>query len=324
MGKSSILSVFCIDTFEKLCYSSLHMLPSSTTREAYAKINLHLAVCAKREDGYHDLSTLFQLISLHDTIDVAIRPSTGFSCAVEGLDGCCLRGEDSMSRAARLWCGLAGVSAAVSIRCRKRIPVQAGLGGGSSDAAAVLCALQSLFPDRALDVDSLMDVGLAVGSDVPFFLFERTAAWARGRGEFLEPVETPSGYHVLVLMPRTFGVSTAQAFAALDSAPGRHSESWTASEVGKLFAEDCSSWPFYNDFACVVGHDELYAVLQAACDSKRDVFGSLTGSGSAWYAVSRDEAALDSIRSAAVAEFGDDISAFRAKMLCDHRCDDTL
>lgn len=304
------------------------MLPSSTTQDAFAKINMHLAVSARREDGYHDLSSLFQLISLHDTVSVTVRAASCFSCIVRGLEGICPSEDNSMSKAARLWCRRTGVSCAVVIDCVKRIPVEAGLGGGSSDAAAVLRALESLFPEKSLGSEALMDLGLHIGSDVPFFLCGSTAAWGRGRGERLTPVATPSGYHVLVVMPRSFSVSTAKAFAALDvSRSGIASDcpaEPSVQNIARIYGEPCANWPFYNDFARVVGHEDFYSALDAACKAVGNTFGSLTGSGAAWYAVSLDNEALDAVGLAVVTEFGDGVCTFRAKMLCNQLCDGTL
>ncbi len=305
------------------------MLPSSTIQKAFAKINVHLAVSARREDGYHDLSSLFQLISLHDTIRVTADAASRFSCVVRGLEGICPSGDDSMSEAARLWCGHAGVSCAVVIDCVKRIPAEAGLGGGSSDAAAVLRALDSLFPEKSLGAEGLMSLGLQIGSDVPFFLCGSTAAWAQGRGERLSPLLTPSEYHVLVVMPRSFSVSTAKAFSALDerraeSYDGNRSSEFLERDIQRLYGEPCSRWPFHNDFSQVSGHEDFYSVLDAACEAAGNMFGSLTGSGAAWYAVSLDDEAFNAVCLAVVTEFGDEVCTFRAKMLCNQLCDATL
>lgn len=305
------------------------MLPSSITQEAFAKINVHLAVSARREDGYHDLSSLFQLISLHDTVSVAVSEAPCFSCVVRGLEGICPSEDNSMSKAARLWCQCAGVSCAVVVDCMKRIPVEAGLGGGSSDAAAVLCALESLFPEKAVGARKLMALGLRLGSDVPFFLCGSTAAWGRGRGEWLTPVATPSEYHVLVVMPRSFSVSTANAFAALDmlraeGVGGCPATEFSVQDIACIYGKPCATWPFFNDFSQVIGHEDFYSVLDAACKAVGNTFGSLTGSGAAWYAVSLDNEALDAVCLAVATEFGDEVCTFRAKMLCNQLCDGTL
>ncbi len=304
------------------------MLPSIVTQDAFAKINVHLAVSARREDGYHDLSSLFQLISLHDTVRVSASVGSGFSCSVKGLENICTTGEDTMGKAARLWCERSGVAGDISIECIKRIPVQAGLGGGSSDAAAVLRALDSLFPSDALGPAGLMEIGLDIGSDVPFFLCGGTSAWGRGRGELLEVLDTPVGYQVLVVMPRTFSVSTGKAFSRLDALrEGSRKEvaaQFSFAEVRRLYGGDCMDWPFYNDFSPVVGHEKFYSVLDSACKAVGNTFGSLTGSGAAWYAVSLDDHALDAVGRAVATEFGDDVCTFRAKMLCNQLCDGTL
>lgn len=307
------------------------MLSCAITQRAYAKINLHLAVLCRRADGYHELASLFQLISLHDTVHVAVTEGTGFSCSVKGVEDICTEGKDTMSKAAALWCDATGFTGSVLIVCEKRIPIQAGLGGGSSDAAAVLRALNLLLPDKALGTEGLREVGGMVGSDVPFFLCGGTAAWGRGRGELLEVIATPAEYGVLVVMPRSFSVSTGRAFTALDDlrltvpAPEVAAEDVVSmANVVRQYAGDCVGWPFFNDFSRVVGHDEFYSVLDTACRATGNSFGSLSGSGAAWYAVSLDNNALNAIERAVTSEFGDGVCTFRAKMLCNQLCDVTL
>jgi 4-diphosphocytidyl-2-C-methyl-D-erythritol kinase len=155
---------------------------------APAKVNLVLRVGPPRPDGYHDLLSLLVPLDLADEVEVTVsaRPG-GVACRVPGrpeLDGAV----NLAARAAALVKERFGRAEAVSIRIRKRIPVTAGLGGGSSDAAAVIRALARAF--RIRDRAALADVALAIGSDVPFFL-GAGAAWARGRGERLSPARVP-------------------------------------------------------------------------------------------------------------------------------------
>ena len=146
---------------------------------APAKVNLVLRVGPTRPDGYHELLTLMVQLDLADGIEVAVssRPG-GVTCRVPGrpeLDG----PSNLAARAAALVKERLGRPEAIAIRIDKRIPVTAGLGGGSSDAAAVIRALARAF--RIRDRAALAEIALAIGSDVPFFL-GREAAWARGRG----------------------------------------------------------------------------------------------------------------------------------------------
>ncbi len=155
---------------------------------APAKVNLVLRVGPPRPDGYHDLLSLMVPLDLADVVDVSVssRPG-GVACHVRGrpeLDG----PANLAARAAALVKERFGRREAVAIRIGKRIPVTAGLGGGSSDAAAVIRALARAF--RIRDRAALAEIALAIGSDVPFFL-RAGAAWARGRGEVLSPARVP-------------------------------------------------------------------------------------------------------------------------------------
>jgi 4-diphosphocytidyl-2C-methyl-D-erythritol kinase len=172
-----------------------------TDIRAYAKINWSLRITGKRPDGFHDLETLFQTISLHDTLTFAEADHWSLTC-----DDPSIPVDDSnlVLRAAR---ALGGPP--VAIELRKAIPAGGGLGGGSSDAAATLVALSKhIGLDRPLDA-----LALSLGSDVPFFLLSGTA-YATGRGEVLTPMPPVAGVPLLLLMPEE-RVSTASAFAAL-------------------------------------------------------------------------------------------------------------
>jgi 4-diphosphocytidyl-2-C-methyl-D-erythritol kinase len=182
---------------------------------AHAKVNLGLAVLGRREDGFHDLDTLFARVELHD--ELTIEPAERVSASLEpGADDPSLHGlrmdEDNLVlRAARSYLRVAGQTGGVSIRLLKRIPVAAGLGGGSADAAAVLRGLARLLPAQ-VDTPTLAK---DLGSDVPFFLADLRAARGRGRGELLEPVEVPC--LPLVLANPHIAVSAAEAYARLTS-----------------------------------------------------------------------------------------------------------
>ncbi len=161
------------------------------TLEAPAKINLGLAVIAKRGDGFHEIDTLMVRLALHDTIRFEPR-DRGVTLRVCGAE----LGDDRENlayRAALLYIRASGVGRGVHLHLTKRIPTAAGMGGGSSDAAAVLRGLAQIYP---ADID-LMALALQLGSDVPFFLLEHRAARARGRGERLEPIELPKAALVL-------------------------------------------------------------------------------------------------------------------------------
>ena len=151
---------------------------------APAKINLHLSVVGRKPDGYHLLRTLMVKLDLCDRLHLELT-GAGIDVAVVGAD--LPFGEGNLvHRAAAAFFSAAGWDGGVSIVLEKNIPVAAGLGGGSSDAAAVLLGLNQLC-GRPLGRETLFDLGLGLGADVPFFLFPGTTAWAEGVGEKLRP-----------------------------------------------------------------------------------------------------------------------------------------
>jgi 4-diphosphocytidyl-2-C-methyl-D-erythritol kinase len=179
-----------------------------TTWPAPAKLNLFLQVTGRRGDGYHDLQTVFQLIDLADDIRIQVR-SDGLIERQAGPEGVPAEADLSV-RAARALQAVSGSPLGANLGVTKRIPMGGGLGGGSSDAATVLVALNTLW-NCGLNEDELAAIGVDLGSDVPVFVRGRSA-WAEGRGERLVPLELPDRYFV-VLHPRVH-VPTAALFQA--------------------------------------------------------------------------------------------------------------
>ena len=184
-----------------------------------AKLNLSLEVSARRPDGYHELETLMVTINVFDTLR--------FTQASVGHLGLCNHwcvsrqhhttpaslptGPDNLVlQAASLLLRTTGVSRGVDIDLFKRIPLAAGLAGGSSDAAGTLVGLNSLW-NLGLSLSDLSELGARLGSDVPFFLAATTAAICRGRGEIIEPIRLATSLHFVVVKPAA-GLSTAQVF----------------------------------------------------------------------------------------------------------------
>jgi 4-diphosphocytidyl-2-C-methyl-D-erythritol kinase len=178
---------------------------------APAKINLCLHVLGKRADGYHDLAMLMQRITLYDHLTIRLVPTSGVRVQCAGLE--LPPGQDNIAaRAARRLLELSGRSDGVEIDIRKEIPVAAGLGGGSSNAATVLMGLNEML-DLGLSKKQLMTEGVVLGADVPFFIFEETA-WATGIGDVLEKSGgLPSVWYVLV--NPGLAVSTAWVYGNL-------------------------------------------------------------------------------------------------------------
>ena len=156
--------------------------------KAYSKVNLVLNIKGKRPDGYHEIETLMQSFEPHD--DVEVNTASGKGITLEISTKRLNTGNNLAIRAAELMLEEFEKHCHVDIRIEKRIPVAAGLGGGSADAAAVIAALAKIW--RINDMDKLMEIGARLGSDVPFCIascFGRKAAIGRGRGEILEYVE---------------------------------------------------------------------------------------------------------------------------------------
>jgi 4-diphosphocytidyl-2-C-methyl-D-erythritol kinase len=196
----------------------LSVATTSVSVRAHAKINLDLRVLGVRADGFHELRTVFQAIALHDTIEC--QPYDGpfaIECETAGVP---LDGSNLVWRAAQaLWRSLRrpGQVRDVVVRLRKQIPVQGGLGGGSTDAAATLLALTRLWrvPVRP---SQLTDVGATLGADVPFFLSGGTAL-GLGRGDEIYPLADLPRHWIVLLVPG-FGVSSADAYRWYDSERG--------------------------------------------------------------------------------------------------------
>ncbi|MBI3989307.1 MAG: 4-(cytidine 5'-diphospho)-2-C-methyl-D-erythritol kinase [candidate division NC10 bacterium] len=180
------------------------------TLPSLAKINLFLEVLAKRDDGYHEIRSVFQLIDLCDQVTVT-RKEEGIAVRVKG-DAPSGR-ENLAYQAAELLFKETGLEGGVEITIEKRIPVGGGLGGGSSNAAATLWGLNLLFGLR-LSSEALMDLGARLGADVPFF-FSGGLAFAAGRGERLQPLPPLTARWVVVANPGV-SISTAWAYRTLD------------------------------------------------------------------------------------------------------------
>lgn len=183
-------------------------LGSAQAWPAPAKLNLCLHIVGRRDDGYHLLQSAMQFIDLEDELRFFQRPP-GVIERVAGPEEVPPE-SDLAVRAARLLATRAPAAAGVGIAIQKRIPIQGGLGGGSSNAATVLVALNRLW-GVGLNTDELAQLGVRLGADVPFFVHGR-AAWAEGVGEKLTPVDLPER-HYLVVKPQA-AVSTAEIFQA--------------------------------------------------------------------------------------------------------------
>jgi 4-diphosphocytidyl-2-C-methyl-D-erythritol kinase len=253
------------------------------------KINLFLAVDGKRPDGYHLLSTLFAPLPDGPKDEVAIRfdapPGIEFECDSEAL---AKEGSNLCVKAAKAYCEAARVEAKLSIKLKKRIPIAAGLGGGSSDAAATLLLLNSRF--EALEAEALRTLAAKLGADVAFFLNPKPST-AKGIGDVLTPLgfEFPKP-HILVAFPR-FPISAAWAYRNLD---------WNAAKADGRKLEDAvdalkSGDParvaanLRNDLAHAVRRKfPLIGALERSMLEKGALATQVSGSGSSVFAIFRD------------------------------------
>lgn len=185
---------------------------ASVAVEAPAKVNLLLEVIGRRSDGYHELSSVVQALDLSDLVVLTPLGEGEAMLEVEGRFSLPTGERNLTMKALRAMERHVGHSLPVEIILRKRIPVAAGLGGGSSDAAAVMEGLNRLFR-LGITREGLMDLAASVGSDVPFF-FSGGGAIIRGRGEVVTPLASLGRRHVLLCVP-SVAVSTAEVYAAL-------------------------------------------------------------------------------------------------------------
>lgn len=241
-------------------------LPRRVRVEARAKLNLGLAVGPRRPDGFHELATIFQSVTLADTL-VAERRARGFSLEVlheEAADRGALSARTRRSvpagrgnlalRAARLAVRHAGISGGVHLHLTKRIPAQAGLGGGSADAAAALVAVFALYGVR-IPLSERLALGAQLGADVPFALFGGTAL-GLGLGERLTRLKPVRSFRAVIAVPR-WRVSTAEAFRKLDRSRNRLTR-WNGKLVLAKNVRGMELWPqralrLGNSFEQVLG-----------------------------------------------------------------------
>jgi 4-diphosphocytidyl-2-C-methyl-D-erythritol kinase len=254
------------------------------TLRAFAKINLSLRVIGKRPDGYHEIRTVFQTIGLHDSLSFAAidTPHIILSCDDRRVPP---GAENIVCRAASALQQRFGSSRGAYIRLEKKIPTEAGLGGGSSDAAATLVALSHLWRTNATE-DDLREVAVGLGADVPFFL-RGGAALGTGIGTELAELADGTDKFLLVLKPNA-GISTAAAYRALNARSLTSAEAKTilSSSQGNEFFDNLDSEVLQNDFeAAIFGLEPEIKRAKAALIKAGARAALLAGSGSAVFGV---------------------------------------
>ncbi|MCX5750294.1 MAG: 4-(cytidine 5'-diphospho)-2-C-methyl-D-erythritol kinase [Candidatus Saganbacteria bacterium] len=233
-------------------------MPSQLKTKAYAKINLSLKILGTRPDGYHNIDSIFQSISLYDEISITLLDTPGIEIVCSHPDVPC--GERNIVYKAIK--ALPVVKTGVRIEIKKQIPVGAGLGGGSSNAAAVLLGLNQLW-ELGLSILELQKIGAKVGADVPFCLVGGTAR-VTGIGDIIEKIDPILQGHIVIVKP-DFAVSTAWAY-----------ENYDKSKHGK----------FYNDLEPVVvaKYPQIAQIKQQLTDLGASR-AMMSGSGSAVFGV---------------------------------------
>jgi 4-diphosphocytidyl-2-C-methyl-D-erythritol kinase len=258
---------------------------------APAKINLYLHILGKRPDGFHELETLMAPISLGDTLDLDLTPGGGidFTCSDPALSDA----QDNLAtRAARLFLETFQLKDGVRLHLEKAVPVGAGLGGGSSDGAAVLLALRELTGVKC-DNARLAELAAKLGSDMPFFIYQ-SAAVCKGRGEIVEPVKLKQRYTGLLVHPG-FGVSTPWSYKtyAQNPHPG---------ESGRTFADltlrNDLEPPAFGKYPWLPAVKKWFRAQSGVLDSL------MSGSGSSVFALTESTAAAEHLREWFLAEFG--------------------
>ncbi|ABL01906.1 4-diphosphocytidyl-2-C-methyl-D-erythritol kinase [Candidatus Ruthia magnifica str. Cm (Calyptogena magnifica)] len=179
----------------------------SSTWLAPAKINLFLHINNKREDGYHNLQTIFQMLDYYDELKFSIT-NGGVIKRINGNEDV-EQSQDLIVKAAKVLQEYTGTTLGANLSIVKNIPIGGGLGGGSSDAATTLVALNQLW-DTKLTQPQLMKLGLNLGADVPVFIFAKSA-WAEGIGEILSPIKMPNYYYLVVFINKH--TSTKEIFS---------------------------------------------------------------------------------------------------------------
>jgi 4-diphosphocytidyl-2-C-methyl-D-erythritol kinase len=258
------------------------MSRESFTLPSFAKVNLHLRVLGKRTDGFHELFTVFQTISLHDNVRFADARDLSLTCDDPKIP--C--GESNLiMRAATMLRSRCGVSSGASIHLAKNIPSPGGLGGGSSNAAVALIGLNRLW-NLEIGLNELHEIAAELGSDVPYFLNGGTAI-GTGRGSEIEGAPEFAAPFMIVVAPDV-EVPTGEAFAALELSALTNEEAESILKICRFEAGPSifGHSPFVNDFEKTVfaAHSEIGQVKQTLLDLGA-TRASMSGSGASVFGI---------------------------------------
>lgn len=252
--------------------------------EAHAKINLSLNVVRKREDGYHELEMIMVPLTLCDDITLELAKEDSYHCNIEGL---AIDESNTVVKAVKLMKKTYGIEQCFSVHMEKRIPMQAGLAGGSADAAAVMRGINELL-DLRIPVQDLSMLSKQVGADVPFCVYD-TPAVVKGIGEDVRPIPVNMDFVVLLVKPAQ-GVPTGKAFSLIDFAHCEHPD--------HKVVEDALMRGDYDQFCKCLGNTleqpaftmvpEIKEIKQQMLDLGFDT-ALMSGSGSTVFGITRKE-----------------------------------
>ncbi len=283
----------------------------SITVPAYAKLNLTLDILGKRDDGYHEMQMVMQTVSLHDDVTVALTDGKGITCRVDGAALPC--DERNLAvKAAKAFCEGMNYSGGIDIALIKRIPSEAGMAGGSADAAAVLRALRELVSPTLTD-ERLEQISASVGSDVPFCIRGGTQL-AEGRGEKLTVLKPAPRFFVAVCKP-DFPISTPALFARVDGVTitDRPDTDAMLAAIEHGDADTlCANVRNVFEQALPEAQRERIEEIKRALAENGALCAAMTGSGSAVFGLFREE---DACRSACRALQSERVMTFCTKFV---------
>ena len=271
-----------------------------TKLKAYAKINLGLRIIGKREDGYHNIETIYHRINLCD--EIILEPSLSITIMCDNIS--VPSNENNLCfRAAKLLQQYCNIDSGVYIKLIKNIPVGAGLGGGSSDAAATLLGLVKIW-NLGINKNKLHELALQLGSDVPYFLKEGTA-YATGRGEILDYFKFDIPYWIVLVYPN-INISTSWAYQSFyDSRFKRHESNLkpqtSKSSLKQILLSNIQrpqelNHLLHNDFEPIILHThESIAYIKVSLYAAGAKFAQMSGSGSAVYGLFGSQQEVNSV-----------------------------
>ena len=260
---------------------------SSLKFKSYAKINLTLALKNKRNDGYHNINSVMQTITLHD--DIKLKKDKKISCKINVKN--IPTNENNLAiKAAKIFFECLNIPFGVRIYIKKKIPIESGLAGGSSNAAAVLVGLNKLYKTN-LTKKNLLELAIKIGADVPFLISGGTAL-VKGKGEIIYNLNPFNKCQILIIKPK-FSVSTKEAYLKFDNFFNNKNFNYDLTEnltfaIKEKQALEKTTKLFFNDFENVLEKD-FVCKLKYKMLKNNALCCNLTGSGSAFFAIFKDK-----------------------------------